>query len=459
MKQDEDVLDTWFSSALWPFSTMGWPKDTPELKYYYPTSTLVTDRGIIYFWVARMVMMGLEMMQHVPFSNVYIHGTILDEQGRKMSKSLGNGIDPLLMIDQYGADAVRFSIIVMTTEGQDIKLSESKFEMGRNFTNKLWNAVRFILMNLKDEHPKEIKVPTGLKPVSTSADYQFEDRWILSRLNSTIESCTASMEQFKFNDAAMKIYDFTWHSFCDWYLEIVKLRLYEPVSPENKKVAQTVLAKVFGQILRLLHPFTPFITEELWQSLKEVVSENKIDTQEDTYGNCLMYDVWPIVDKRYEDRASENIMVILQDVIRAVRNIRSKMNIKEKQKLDAVISISGDGEFDLKEHSELLKRMANLERLEIGKNLKKPDNSACEVIGQIQAFVPLEGIIDTVTEKERQLKHLKQLEEHLSSVRGKLENKNFAAKAPVHIVAMELNREKELLEQIQKVKLILKDLG
>ena len=207
------------------------------------------------------------------------------------------------------------------------------------------------------------------------------------------------MEQFKFNDAAMKIYDFTWHSFYDWYLEIVKLRLYEPVSPENKKVAQTVLAKVFGQILRLLHPFTPFITEELWQSLKEVVSENKIDTQEDTYGNCLMYDVWPIVDKRYEDRASENIMVILQDVIRAVRNIRSKMNIKEKQKLDAVISISGDGEFDLKEHSELLKRMANLERLEIGKNLKKPDNSACEVIGQIQAFVPLEGIIDTVAEK------------------------------------------------------------
>lgn len=451
LKQDEDVLDTWFSSALWPFSTMGWPKDTPELKYYYPTSTLVTDRGIIYFWVARMVMMGLEMMQHVPFSNVYIHGTILDEQGRKMSKSLGNGIDPLLMIDQYGADAVRFSIIVLTTEGQDIKLSESKFEMGRNFTNKLWNAVRFILMNLKEEQPKEI----NLEP----ADYQFEDRWILSRLNSTIESCTASMEQFKFNDAAMKIYDFTWHSFCDWYLEIVKLRLYEPVSPENKKVAQTVLAKVFGQILRLLHPFTPFITEELWQSLKEVVSENKIDTQEDTYGNCLMYDVWPIVDKRYEDQASENIMVILQDVIRAVRNIRSKMNIKEKQKLDAVISISGDGEFDLKEHSELLKRMANLERLEIGKNLKKPDNSACEVIGQIQAFVPLEGIIDTVAEKERQLKHLKQLEEHLSIVRGKLENKNFAAKAPVHIVAMEVNREKELLEQIQKVKLILKDLG
>ena len=237
LKQDEDVLDTWFSSALWPFSTMGWPKETSELKHYYPTSTLVTDRGIIYFWVARMVMMGLEIMRNVPFSNVYIHGTILDEIGRKMSKSLGNGIDPLVMIDQYGADAVRFSITVLTTEGQDLKLSESKFEMGRNFTNKLWNAARFIMMNLKDENPKEIE----LEP----ADYQFEDRWILSRLNLTIMMCTTSLEQFKFNDAAMHVYDFTWHSFCDWYLEIVKARLYEPVNLRDKKVAQTVLAQVF----------------------------------------------------------------------------------------------------------------------------------------------------------------------------------------------------------------------
>ncbi|MDN3514128.1 MAG: valine--tRNA ligase [Candidatus Brocadia sp.] len=451
LKQDKDVLDTWFSSALWPFSTMGWPGQTPELQYYYPTSTLVTDRGIIYFWVARMVMMGLEIMRHVPFSHVYIHGTILDEQGRKMSKSLGNGIDPLVMIDQYGADAVRFSIIVLTTEGQDIKLSESRFEMGRNFTNKLWNAARFIIMNLEEEHPQEIT----LQP----SDYQFEDRWILSRSNATIRACTLYLEQFKFNDAAMEVYGFTWHSFCDWYLELVKARLYGPTNQRDKKVAQTILAKVFNQILHLLHPFIPFITEELWQNLKSKVYENKIGIREDLRSESLMCDVWPRTDERYEDKVSEENMVILQDVIRAIRNIRSKMNIKEKQPLDAIISVSGDNECDLNAHSGMLKRMANIDRLEIGKDLAKPAHAACEVIGKIQAFVPLAGIIDPIVEKERQSKQLKQMEDHLLVVRRKLENKNFAAKAPAHIVAMEQNREKELLEQIFKVKLILNDLG
>lgn len=470
LKQDEDVLDTWFSSALWPFSTMGWPRETPELRYYYPTSTLVTDRGIIYFWVARMVMMGLEIMRHVPFFNVYIHGTILDEQGRKMSKSLGNGIDPLLMIDQYGADAMRFSIIVLTTEGQDIKLSESRFEMGRNFTNKLWNAARFISMNLKEEHTEEIHLDT--------ADYQFEDRWILSRLNTTIKACTLYLEQFKFNDAAMKVYDFTWHSFCDWYLEIVKTRLYEPVSHRDKKAAQTILAKVFNQILHLLHPFVPFITEELWQNLKNTLSENNINIQEDIHRACLMRSIWPKEDRQYENNRIEKTMDILQEIIQAIRNIRSEMNIDKKHALDAVISTSAsDREFDLKEHSGLVKRMTNLKQLEIGKNLPKPDNSACKVIGQrtlssgydlseglalgqqIQVFVPLVGIFDPSRERERQLKNLKQLEDRLAVVRNKLENKIFAAKAPAHVVVMEQNREKELLEQISKIKLILNDLG
>lgn len=451
LKQDEDVLDTWFSSALWPFSTMGWPKETPELRYYYPTSALVTDRGIIYFWVARMVMMGIELMNHVPFSKVYIHGTILDEQGRKMSKSLGNGIDPLVMIGQYGADALRFSIIVLTTEGQDIKLAESRFEMGRNFTNKLWNAARFVMMNLEEETPKEIHLAPN--------DYQFEDKWILSRLNTTIKACTLYLEQFKFNDAAMKAYDFTWHSFCDWYLEIVKVRLYEPVSPRDKKVAQTILAKVLCHILQVLHPFVPFITEELWQNLKKTIRENKITIREAMQDKSLICSPWPKEERQYEDPVSEENMVVLQDVIRAIRNIRSKMNIREKQKLDAVISVSGDGEYDLKEHSDLLKRMANIEHLEIGRDLARPANSASEVIGRIQAFVPLAGIIDPIVEKARQLKHLQQLEDHLIVVRRKLENNNFAAKAPAHVVAMEQNREKELLEQISKIKLILKDLG
>ncbi|HHT9128453.1 MAG TPA: valine--tRNA ligase [Candidatus Wujingus californicus] len=451
LKQDEDVLDTWFSSALWPFSTMGWPDNTPELKHYYPTSTLVTDRGIIYFWVARMVMMGLEIMKCVPFYNVYIHGTILDELGRKMSKSLGNGIDPILMIDKYGTDAVRFSIIVLTTEGQDIKLSESKFEMGRNFTNKLWNAARFIMINIIDEKPEDIKIE--------SKDYQFEDKWILSQLNSTVEACTNHLEQFKFNEAAMKIYDFTWHSFCDWYLEIVKARLYEPASQKDKKAAQTVLAVVFNQILHLLHPFIPFVTEELWQNLKRMVIENKININKDMNSESLMIDRWPLSDKRYEDKSSENTMSVLQDIIRAIRNIRSKMNIKDKQKLNAVISLSKDVEYNLIAHSALLKRIANLEQLEIGKNLPKPDNSACEVLGQIQAFVPLAGIIDIKAEKDRQQKNLKQLEDRLLIVKRKLGNKDFVSRAAANIVAMEQNREKELLEQIEKVKLILKDIG
>lgn len=451
LKQDEDVLDTWFSSALWPFSTMGWPAETPELRYYYPTSTLVTDRGIIYFWVARMVMMGLEIMNHVPFKNVYIHGTILDEQGRKMSKSLGNGIDPLVMIDQYGADALRFSIIVLTTEGQDIKLSESRFEMGRNFTNKLWNAARFVMMNLEEKTPEEVH--------PAPPDYQFEDTWILSRLNTTIKACTLYLEQFKFNDAAMKIYDFTWHSFCDWYLEIVKIRLYEPVSPRDKKVAQTILANVLSQILHLLHPFVPFITEELWHNLKKAILENKITIRKALQSKYLMCNPWPREEKQYEDAIAEENMVVLQDVIRAIRNIRNKMNIREKQKLNAVIAVTGDGEYDLREHSGLLKRMANIDHLEIGRDLTRPANSASEVIGKIQAFVPLGGIIDPVVEKERQLKHLQQLENHLIVVRHKLENKNFVAKAPAHVVAMEQNREKELLEQLSKIKLILKDLG
>jgi valyl-tRNA synthetase len=390
-------------------------------------------------------------MKRVPFYNVYIHGTILDELGRKMSKSLGNGIDPILMIDKYGTDAVRFSIIVLTTEGQDIKLSESKFEMGRNFTNKLWNAARFILMNLIDEKPEDIKIE--------SKDYQFEDRWILSQLNSTVEACTNHLEQFKFNEAAMKIYDFTWHSFCDWYLEIVKARLYEPASQKDKKAAQTVLAVVFNQILRLLHPFIPFVTEELWQNLKRMVIENKININEDMNSESLMIDRWPVSDKRYEDKSLENTMSVLQDVIRAIRNIRSKMNIKDKQKLNAVISLSKYVEYNLIAHSALLKRIANLEQLEIGKNLPKPDNSACDVLGQIQAFVPLAGIIDIKAEKDRQQKNLKQLEERLLIVKRKLDNKDFISRAAANIVTMEQNREKELLEQIEKVKLILKDIG
>ncbi|MCF6148838.1 MAG: valine--tRNA ligase [Candidatus Kuenenia sp.] len=451
LKQDEDVLDTWFSSALWPFSTLGWPKETPELNYYYPTSTLVTDRGIIYFWVARMVMMGIEMLKQIPFSHVYIHGTILDEQGRKMSKSLGNGIDPLLMIDRYGADAVRFSIIILTTEGQDIKLSESKFEMGRNFTNKLWNAARFIFMNLSEEKPETIHYDANM--------LQFEDKWIHSCLNTIIDECTTFLNQYKFNEATMKIYDFTWHSFCDWYLEIVKHRLHNATNMTDKKIAQTTLAIIFGKILHLLHPIIPFITEELWNKLTIISKNNKINIQFDLMSNSLVTSKWPKVSKQFADDTSEQIMLVLQNIIRAIRNIRSKMSIKEKQSLNAVISYPQNHIYDLHEHANLLKRMANLEELEMGIDLQKPDNSASEVIGNIQVFVLLTSILDPLTEKDRQLKHLKQLENHLTIIRRKLNNENFVTKAPAQIVETEQKKENELLQQIEKVKHILLDIG
>ncbi|MBM4044320.1 MAG: valine--tRNA ligase, partial [Planctomycetes bacterium] len=271
LKQDDDVLDTWFSSALWPFSTMGWPQDTPELAYYYPTSTLVTDRGIIYFWVARMVMMGLEMMGDVPYAHVYINSTVLDKDGRKMSKSHPETcLDPLELIETYGADAVRFTLMLLTAEGQDVRLiaerDESgrnvsqKFEMGRNFANKLWNAARFALMNL-------CSAPVMASADLPAASTAFEDRWILSRLNSVTERCTAALEKYQFNEAADTLYHFVWHEFCDWYLECIKPRLRETAEASDRAMAQAVLTRVLDSILRLLHPFTPYVTAEIWQHL------------------------------------------------------------------------------------------------------------------------------------------------------------------------------------------------
>ncbi|MFQ5964937.1 MAG: valine--tRNA ligase [Candidatus Scalinduaceae bacterium] len=451
LTQDEDVLDTWFSSALWPFSTMGWPDETKELKYYYPTSTLVTDRGIIYFWVARMVMMGLEIKKEVPFRNVYIHGTILDELGRKMSKSLGNGIDPLLMIDQYGADAVRTSMIMLTTEGQDIKLHENRFEMGRNFINKVWNAARFAMMNLKPNELPDIKIKDD--------EYLFEDVWIISRLNSNIETCTVSLEKYRFNEAIKVLYEFIWHEFCDWYLEIIKPRLYEADNKKSKLVAQKVLTYVLDNILRLLHPFAPFLTEEIWQHLKRLAGENNLVLTDTMDNESLMICPWPKQDATKVNRKVTETMSLLQGIIRTIRNIRRNMNIPAKQDLSALISVRDkEAKWGLDEHNKFLVQMANLDGLEIGINLKKPEFSASEVVSDIQVFVPLKGLIDIELEKKRQLERLKKLDSHLESVRKKIFNNDFINNAPEHIVNEEKDKEAELLGQIIKIKSILLDL-
>ncbi|MFQ5863385.1 MAG: valine--tRNA ligase [Candidatus Brocadiales bacterium] len=441
--QDPDVLDTWFSSALWPFSTLGWPEETAELRNYYPTSVLVTDRGIIYFWVARMVMMGLEMLGEVPFHKVYIHGTILDELGRKMSKSLGNGIDPLEMTERYGADAVRMSILLLTTEGQDIKLSESRFEMGRNFTNKVWNAARFILMNLEGPTPPALTTVKG--------ELSFEDKWILSRLNMTVSAVTNALERFRFNDALRTVYDFFWHELCDWYLEIIKPRLREPGSQGDKAIVKSVLIHVFRDTLKLLHPFAPFLTEETWQTLRDNLGGNG------RLEEGVIIASWPKAEA--QDLETERVMGLLQGIVRSLRNIRRNLNIPEKQPLAAFISASSTESVQmLEEHSRFLKQMACLKDLEIGKDLPKPPSSASAVVGQLQIFVPLSGIIDVDVEKERQQKRITQLEAHLQKVKQKLSNKDFVQKAPPDIVDRERLQETELSEQISKLRQILADL-
>ena len=450
--QDEDVLDTWFSSALWPFSTMGWPDETEELKYYYPTSTLVTDRGIIYFWVARMVMMGLEFKNEVPFRDVYIHGTILDEIGRKMSKSLGNGIDPLLMIDQYGADAVRTSMIMLTTEGQDIKLHESRFEMGRNFINKVWNAARFAMMNLEGNESTDITIK--------EEDYLFEDVWIKNRLSLAIEMCTASLEKYKFNEAIKTLYEFVWHEFCDWYLEIIKPRLYSSDNIKSKMLAQKVLVYVLDNILRLLHPFAPFFTEEIWQHLKQLAGKNRLILTDTMVNESLMICPWPKEDAAKINKNVVNTMMLLQDLIRAVRNIRSNMNILNKQKLKALVSVNDKRLKEmLDNHQSFLVQMANLDGLEVGIDLEKPESSASEVINEIQVFVPLKELIDVGVEKEKQQERLNKIKSHLDIVRKKLFNESFVKNAPVHIVNAEKDKEAELLGQIIKINGFLEDLN
>jgi len=444
IRQDEDVLDTWFSSDLWPFSTLGWPESTPELDYYYPTSVLVTDRGIIYLWVARMVMMGLYVMKDIPFSDVYIHGTILDEQGRKMSKSLGNGIDPIVMIeggvDQgreypgYGADAVRFSLVSLTVEGQDVKLSPSKFEYGRNFANKIWNAARFVLLNMD--------ALSGERPTAKAV----EDRWILSRLSRTVEKVTRSLDLYRFNEAADTLYHFAWHDFCDWYLEIVKPRLRE--EGDVKAGAQAVLARVLDGVLRMLHPLMPFLTEEVWQHLKK-----KAGTLESGDVPSIMVAPWPEAVPNETDDDAEGAMALLQSIVRGVRNIRSKMNIQERLELTAVVSAPDEAvAAKLAEHADFVKQMAILSELEIGVGLEKPPSSAVEVVEGIQVFVPLEGVIDADAERARLQSRIEKAEAQLAAVDKKLGNENFVTKAPAEIVQRERDRRAELTAHVETLK-------
>ncbi len=449
LRQDEDVLDTWFSSALWPFSTLGWPEQTADLERYYPTSTLVTARDIIYFWVARMVMMGEEFMGREPFGDVVISATLQDELGRKMSKSLGNGIDPIDMIQAFGADAVRFSLTMLTSEGQDVRLNESKFEMGRNFANKIWNALRFTLTNLGAGHDGDGPSPG---PEELAATRTLEDRWILSRTTACAGAVTQALTEFRINDAAQGVYDFFWHDLCDWYVESTKFRLGENPDALDRAVARETLARVLDTSLRLLHPFMPFLTEEVWAHLKAVATGARLAAADAMRADALVVSDWPEADDAVRDEQLESDMALLQGLIRAVRNLRREKNLRDDQPLRVTVSCAdGRTQAVLERHGDLLRKIAVLEQLDHGIGQGKPAHAATTVVGTTQVFVQLEGLIDLEEERARLEKQRLDVTDHLGKVEQQLQNSEFVSRAPEDVVRRQMNRASELREHLKKI--------
>ncbi|MGA2192065.1 MAG: valine--tRNA ligase [Nitrospirota bacterium] len=435
--RDPDVLDTWFSSALWPFSTMGWPDETKELRFYYPTTVLVTAFDILFFWVARMIMMGIKVMGKPPFKDVYIHALVRDAQGQKMSKSKGNVIDPLVMIDKYGTDAFRFTMAAMAAQGRDIKLSEERIEGYRNFCNKIWNAARFTHMNLGDF----VAGPLRKDDLAT-----LPDRWIVSRMNAVAAEVDKALTDYRFNDAANALYQFIWHEFCDWYLEIVKPVLYGEPSAERGKTLN-VLVNVFERALKLLHPIMPFITEEVWQSLP---MKNEKDS--------VMISEFPTHEWEFTDGLAEADMKVLMDIIIGIRTIRSEMNINPAVELQATINVNH--EIPRKEGyfnglSGYIERLARA-KLTITDNLIKPRMSTSFFTAYAEVVVHLEKALDIDAEMARLTKEIEKAERELKPVQAKLSNEDFIKKAPALIIEKneyilkELTRKKEKLGESLK---------
>ena len=428
LRQDEDVLDTWFSSALWPFSTLGWPDQTAALKTFYPTSLLVTGFDILFFWVARMMMMGIYVMKDVPFRDVYLHALVRDEQGDKMSKSKGNIIDPLQMIDKYGADPFRFTLAAFTAQGRDVRMSEERIEGYKFFVNKIWNATKFSLMNLEDYVADDQGGPG-------KAELSLPDRWILARLNRTVDEVIRGLDEYRFNEATGSIYQFVWHEFCDWYLELIKPVLYGRDQSARRRATQHTLLRTLRQILKLLHPFMPFLTEEIWQT---VVAD----------GASIMVSPYPEPDRRLEDEDAERRMGLIVDCITRIRNIRGEMNIAPSKKLRVVIS-APDKELgnDLNESRDYIVNLGNLETLTTGVNLDEPKGAAVGVVGALRVFVLMEGMIDIAAEKARLDKEMNKAARDLSVVSRKLANRDFMAKAAEAVIKKEEQKYQELLEK------------
>lgn len=428
--QDTDTLDTWFSSALWPFSTLGWPEKTEDLEYFFPTDVLITGYDIIFFWIVRMVFSSIEQMGEIPFKDVFLTGLVRDSEGRKMSKSLGNGIDPLEIIDQYGADALRFTLVTGNSPGNDMRFYTERVEANRNFANKLWNATRFVLMNLDENIGKE---------ELTLENLEEEDKWILSKLNSTIDEVTKNLEKYEIGMAADKVYDFIWNEYCDWYIEMVKSRLYGE-DEKSKETAEKVLLNVLKDTLKLLHPFMPFITEEIWQHLPG----------EDT---PLILSHWPQYTDKLNFPKSEKAIEFIKSGIRGIRNARAEMNIVPSRK-SSQIFVTKDEEVKeiLSNGKRYFENLASAEEIEIreGKEGIGEDNISV-VLDKCEVFLPLKDLIDFEKEIERLEKEKEKLEGEIKRVVGKLSNEGFVKKAPEKIVEEEKNKQKKYEEMLKKV--------
>jgi len=482
--REEDVLDTWFSSALWPHSTLGWPEQTPELAYYYPTTTLITSRDIITLWVARMVLAGLNNMGEVPFREVFIHPTILDGLGERMSKSKGNGVDPLDVIEKFGADSLRFGLAYLTTETQDVRMPvqfecphcgslidqtkknrqmprveckkcgkpfstqwaetaedkalprgsvvSERFELGRNFCNKLWNAARFTMMNLDGYTPGEV----------SAEEMQLEDRWILSRLYTVSQEVTRCYESYGYADAARATYDFAWDEFCSFYVEILKERFQDD---KQRAAAQRVITYVLDAMLRLLHPIIPFITEEIWQTLGKIAPTRGIESPAEAT-ESIMQSAWPEIDPKWEDRSIERQFAVFQETLGSLREIRSRQNIAPKDTIEFVIRCDEPTAKLLETMSPYFLSMANAKSCGLGKDVTVPETNATITVGDMEIFVDLKDFIDVAAEIERNEKQEQKLQQLVTSKEKKLGNESFVSRAPADIVA----RERESLEQAKQ---------
>ena len=423
--RDPDVLDTWFSSALWPFSTLGWPDKTEDLDYFYPTDVLVTGYDIIFFWVARMIFSGCEQTKKPPFHTVLIHGLVRDAQGRKMSKSLGNGIDPLEMIDQFGCDALRFNLITGNSPGNDMRFYTERCEAMRNFSNKIWNASRFLLMNLTID---QCALPEQL---------ELEDKWILSKLNDVIRDVTANMESYELGVAAQKLYDFIWDNFCEWYIELTKARLNG--EDEAAKVqAQQVLCYVLTQILKLLHPFMPFITEEIWQALPHE-------------GDYLMLQDWPVYDEKFCFADEERAMELVMDAIKAIRARRSEMNVPPSKKAELTVVTEEQAVFTT--GIPFLKRLANASEVTVTADAPADVNGLVSVVtSAAKLYIPLAELVDLDAERARLAKEIEKAEKYLAGIEKKLSNEKFVSKAPEAVVQRErdnMEKTRALIAQLR----------